>query len=110
MTAATPAPLVDTHCHLVLLETEGLLEAALEGAAAAGVQVIVSVGLNLEDSHRNRVLAEAYDGVYFSAGWHPHESRPPDAASFSVSRMANWKTSEAMLNDYLVLTNQSPRR
>jgi len=64
----------------VLLATEGLLQAALEGAAAAGVQVIVSVGLNLEDSHRNRVLAERHDGVYFSAGWHPHEATPPDAA------------------------------
>ena len=80
MTAANPAPLVDTHCHLVLLDDQGLLQAALEGAAAAGVLVIVSVGLNLEDSHRNRLLAEAHEGVYFTAGWHPHETRPPDAA------------------------------
>jgi TatD DNase family protein len=71
--------LVDTHCHLVLLDERGLLASALEGAAAAGVDQIVSVGLNLEDSDRNRQIAEDHPNVYFSCGWHPHEQRPPDA-------------------------------
>jgi TatD DNase family protein len=73
-------PLVDTHCHLVLLADQGLLNTALEGAQAAGVEVIVSVGLNLEDSIRNQALADQHAGVYFSAGWHPHEKAAPDAA------------------------------
>jgi len=71
--------LVDTHCHLVLLDERGLLDAALEGAAAAGVDQIVTVGLNLEDSDRNRQIAERHPNVYFSCGWHPHEPQPPDA-------------------------------
>lgn len=71
-------PLVDTHCHLVLLEERGLLAAALEGAASAGVEEIISVGLNLEDSDRNRQIAEAHPGVYFTCGWHPHEPAAPD--------------------------------
>ncbi len=41
--------LIDTHCHLVLLEERGLLAQALEGAAAAGVDQIISVGLNLDE-------------------------------------------------------------
>lgn len=76
----TAVPLVDTHCHLVLLEERGLLGAALEEAAAAGVTQIVSVGLNLDDSERNRLIAEAHDNVWFTVGWHPHERRAPDAA------------------------------
>jgi TatD DNase family protein len=78
----TPArgPLVDTHCHLVLLDERGLLDAALESAAEAGVEQIVSVGLNVEDSDRNRVIAEAHDNVWFTVGWHPHEPHAPDAA------------------------------
>jgi len=72
-------PLFDTHCHLVLLEERGLLTQALEGAAAAGVDEIISVGLNLEDTDRNRRIAEAHPGVYFTCGWHPHERRAPDA-------------------------------
>ena len=71
--------LVDTHCHLVLLDERGLLAQALEGAAAAGVDQIISVGLNLDDSDRNRVIAELQPDVYFTAGWHPHEKAPPDA-------------------------------
>jgi TatD DNase family protein len=72
--------LVDTHCHLVLLEERGLLDEALGEAAAAGVEQIVSVGLNLEDSDRNREIAERHPGVFFTVGWHPHETAPPDAA------------------------------
>jgi TatD DNase family protein len=78
MTDALPS-LVDTHCHLVLLEERGLLAQALEGAAAAGVDQIISVGLNLDDSDRNRVIAEANADVSFTVGWHPHEKAPPDA-------------------------------
>jgi TatD DNase family protein len=70
--------LVDTHCHLVLLNERGLLDAALEGASAAGVDQIISVGLNLEDSDRNRLMAERYPDVYFTCGWHPHEKTAPD--------------------------------
>jgi TatD DNase family protein len=72
-------PLVDTHCHLVLLDERGLLNQALEGAAAAGVDEIISVGLNLEDSDQNRRIAEQHPGVSFTCGWHPHEPAAPDA-------------------------------
>ena len=70
--------LVDTHCHLVLLAERGLLDRALEGAAAAGVAQIVSVGLNVDDSLANMRIAEAHDNVWFSVGWHPHQSSAPD--------------------------------
>jgi TatD DNase family protein len=79
MTDVAPAlPLVDTHCHLVLLEERGLLDLALESAAGAGVAQILSVGLNVGDSDRNRVIAERHDNVWFTVGWHPHEPRAPD--------------------------------
>jgi TatD DNase family protein len=74
------AGLVDTHCHLVLLAERGPIDGALAEAAAAGVEQIVSVGLNVEDSDRNRELAEDHPGVFFTVGWHPHEASPPDAA------------------------------
>ena len=76
--------LVDTHCHLVLLDDRGLLDASLEAASAAGVEQIVSVGLNLEDSERNRVIAEQHAGVSFTVGWHPMESLPPDGAQVAA--------------------------
>ena len=70
--------LVDTHCHLVLLDERGMLDEALGEAAAAGVEQIVTIGLNVDDSDRNRELAERYAGVFFTVGWHPHEKAAPD--------------------------------
>ena len=76
----TEAALIDTHCHLVLLDERGLLAQALEGAHAAGVETIITIGVNLEDSDRNRVIAEAHPGVRFTVGWDPQQTAPPDAA------------------------------
>jgi len=74
-------PLVDSHCHLqILAQWEGGagVARALEQAVAAGVEQIVCPGLNLEDSHRCREIAEAHPGVFFTVGWHPHERAAPD--------------------------------
>ncbi|MGH7723164.1 MAG: TatD family hydrolase [Candidatus Dormibacteria bacterium] len=85
MSSTAPrGPLVDTHSHLVLLEERGLLEAALESAAAAEVEQMVTVGLNVEDSDRNRLLAEAHDNVWFTVGWHPHQPHAPDPAQLGA--------------------------
>ena len=64
----------------MLLEERGLLQAALESAAAAGVEQVVTIGLDLEDSDRNRRLADDHPGVFFTVGWHPHTPRAPDGA------------------------------
>ena len=72
--------LVDSHCHLLLLRERGMLDDALEAALAAGVEQIVSIGLNVEDSEANCAIAEGNAGVFFTVGWHPHEKQPPDAA------------------------------
>jgi TatD DNase family protein len=84
--SADLAPLVDTHCHLQLLQERGLLGAALESAAAAGVEQVICVGLNAEDSDRCRVIAEEHPGVLFSVGWHPHEPRAPGASELETLR------------------------
>lgn len=83
-----PPPLVDTHCHLSLLEQRGLLQPALESAVSHGVTQLVTIGLDLEDSDRNRRLAEDCSGadVVFTVGWHPHRRRPPDSAELAALR------------------------
>lgn len=84
MSTTPEVSLVDTHCHLALLEERGLLETALLGARRANVAAIVTVGLNLEDSDRNRAIAETHEGVWFTVGWHPHEPRPPAPAELAA--------------------------
>jgi TatD DNase family protein len=77
---AAARPLVDSHCHLLLLEERGLLDEALQSAAEQGVEQIVTVGIALDDSDGNRRIAEQHPGVLFTVGWHPHEKTSPDAA------------------------------
>ena len=74
------AALIDTHCHLVLLQERGLLTQAFESCTHEGVEQLITVGLNVEDSDSNRIIAEEREGIFFSVGWHPHEPLPPDGA------------------------------
>jgi TatD DNase family protein len=76
--------LVDTHCHPVLLEERGLLEQGWESCHANNVTQVLAVGLNLEDSRKNRAFAQAKPGVFFTAGWHPQEKRAPTASELEA--------------------------
>jgi TatD DNase family protein len=64
--------LVDTHCHLHLLD-EGA-EEVLDRARAAGVGHLVDVGIDLESSRLAADTARRLEGVSASAGVHPHEA------------------------------------
>ncbi|MFN2582360.1 MAG: TatD family hydrolase [Candidatus Dormibacteria bacterium] len=75
----TPASFIDTHCHLTLLEDRGVLDEAMESARSAGVETMVTIGVDLGDSDRNRAIAERHDSVWFAVGWDPQQTRPPDA-------------------------------
>ncbi len=60
----------DHHCHLPADEAA----AVIAEARAAGVEVLVNVGTDVEDSRRAIAVAEAHDGVWATAGVHPHEA------------------------------------
>jgi TatD DNase family protein len=64
--------LVDTHCHLYLLD-EGA-EVVLARAGAAGVGHLVDVGVDLETSRRAAASAARFVNVSASAGVHPNEA------------------------------------
>lgn len=64
--------LIDTHCHLNDAEAFPDPRAAIEEAQAAGVERLIVVGIDLESSLRAVELAEAFDGVYATVGWHPN--------------------------------------
>lgn len=66
--------LVDTHAHL---HHPGLVERlpeVLASASAAGVNKIITVGVNAADSASAIEIASAHDGVYATVGLHPHEA------------------------------------
>lgn len=67
--------LVDTHCHLDMIEQP---EAAVADARRAGVTPVVTIGIDLETSRTAVDLAQRLPGVYATVGVHPH-----DAGTFS---------------------------
>lgn len=70
----------DTHAHLDSPDFAGDLPEIIERAAASGITRIISIGTDLESSHRALGLAERFPGVFAVVGWHPSEalSAPDD--------------------------------
>ena len=69
--------LVDTHCHLFLLDANPA--SVVEASNAAGVDTLVCVGIDPASSRRSLELAESFRGVFATAGMHPHEASAFDA-------------------------------
>ena len=64
--------LIDTHCHLDMLR--GTPDEALAEARAAGVDALVTIGIDLRSSRLAAGLAARFDNVYATAGVHPHDA------------------------------------
>ncbi len=65
--------LIDTHCHLHDLQwfTPNQQVEFLQDAHESGVEKIVCIGTNHEDSLKARDFAATHDGVYWTYGIHP---------------------------------------
>jgi TatD DNase family protein len=73
--------MIDTHAHVHDRTFDEDREVMLGRASAAGVDAIVTVGCDVEDSRRACEIAESY-GLYATLGVHPHEAEdmPPEFA------------------------------
>jgi TatD DNase family protein len=67
--------LVDSHCHLDFPEFAPELDAVVNRAKNAGVEVCVTIGTTLAKFPGVRAVAERFDNVYCSVGIHPHEAQ-----------------------------------
>ncbi|HYE78428.1 MAG TPA: TatD family hydrolase, partial [bacterium] len=78
--------LIDTHCHLRLIDGPAKVAAYLEAAQAAGVGTIISVGF--DDATNAGVLEEAatFGAVFCTQGRHPHEAGDAPEESFERIR------------------------
>jgi TatD DNase family protein len=84
---------VDTHCHLFLLDREP--SDVVETAKAVGVDRLLCVGVDVGTSLRSLEIAETLEGVFATAGMHPHDANAFDAAA--AARI------EELVNDRLVV-------
>lgn len=72
---------IDTHAHLQEPEFADDVAAVIHRAREAGITALVLPAVDLETARRGLDLAHRHDGVYATAGYHPHEASHLDAAS-----------------------------
>ena len=80
----------DAHCHLDALSGDEL-SSGLRGAREAGIDLMVTVGMDVGTSTRAVEIAEAHDGVHAGVGLHPwmaqdHPDGPPVDALRDLAR------------------------
>ena len=74
--------LIDSHAHLDGPKFAADLDAVLERAQAAGVDTIITIGVDLATSCAAADLARRYPSVFASAGVHPHDAGRFDDADW----------------------------
>ena len=70
---------IDTHSHIYYDKYEDDLDEVINRAQDNNIKNIICVGVDLLSSKKSIKLAESYDLIYATAGYHPHESK--DASS-----------------------------
>ena len=70
--------LIDTHCHLTFEPLAGEVAAVVGRSRQAGVTGWITVGTSLEDSRKAVELAARHEGMYATAGIHPHDAKEAD--------------------------------
>jgi TatD DNase family protein len=85
----TVPELFDTHAHLHVPEFVEDLVAVLERARAAGVQRLVTIGTDVATTTAAITLAERDEGIWATAGLHPHDAADAAEAAFAeIERLA----------------------
>ncbi len=67
-----PAQLVDSHCHIPMIEQQGGIEAILAAARDNGVKHMLCVSIDLDSYPEVLGLAQRYDCISASVGVHPN--------------------------------------
>ncbi len=76
--------LIDTHTHLHDPQFDSDRETVIQRARQDGVDVMITIGTDLETSRRAIELAEQYDFVFATVGVHPHEVKTIEDNSYPI--------------------------
>lgn len=79
--------LIDSHAHLEMQEFDRDRDGVIRRAKEAGVDIIITVGTNLQDCRKVIDIAARYESVYAAMGIHPHEVKSIDDKTYDVIRM-----------------------
>jgi len=70
----TSAALIDTHCHLDMIDDGLSPDSIVERAQAAGVKAVITIGIDLESSQKAVNFATRNSKIYAAVGIHPHHA------------------------------------
>lgn len=74
--ASPSAPsLIDTHCHIEMKEFDQDREEVLARSRAAGIELLITIGSDLDGTLKGVDMADQYEGIYCSVGIHPHDAK-----------------------------------
>lgn len=66
--------LIDSHAHLDMDDYKDDLESVIDRAFTGGIERIITIGIDLVSSVKALELANRYDFLYSTVGFHPHEA------------------------------------
>ena len=78
--------LIDSHAHIELGNFDGDRDAVLDRARRAGLEAIITVGIDLEDSIKAVALAQSHDMVWAAVGVHPHDAKSVTMSTYDDLR------------------------
>jgi TatD DNase family protein len=89
-TPEAPALIIDSHAHLEIEPLAKDPAAVVERAAAAGVISIITVGIDILDVQAALTIADRFDTVFASVGFHPHNAKDVgDGALAKMEKLAS---------------------
>ena len=89
------AVLVDTHCHLDMIDDGLHAGLIMERALAAGVSAVITIGIDLASSKKAVTFSRNHDGVYAAVGIHPHHAG--DLTDHALAELANLARDERVV-------------
>lgn len=75
--------LIDTHCHLDMKGYEDL-DNIIDSAAKAGIDRIISVGIDVRSSQKAVDIACRFQNIYATIGVHPHSAAHIDNKTYGI--------------------------
>jgi TatD DNase family protein len=82
--------LIDSHAHLDMEDFENDFQEVLNRALQGGITHIITIGIDLSSSLKSLELANRYDFIFSSIGYHPHNSDNIDSQTVKeLSRLVS---------------------
>ena len=70
---------IDTHSHIYYDKYSDDIDEVIDKAFQNNVKKIICVGVDIDSSLKSIKLAEKYDNIFATTGYHPHESKEADS-------------------------------